>query len=121
MTAGARRSLRPLAVLFLVAVALAAGLVLARDPEEPLAVVGVIAAIAVAAGAAAAMPLLGGARTRRERRAALRRAVLVAAAVALLLALRVVDGLSVITGGFVVLAIVAAEAVLVARPGTPSR
>lgn len=113
--------MRPLAILFVVAVAAIAGLVLTSDPEDLPAVVALIVASAVAAGAVAAMLLLRGARTRRERPRALRRALEVAAAVALLLALRVVDGLSLITGGFVVVAIVAAEAVLVARPGASSR
>lgn len=61
---------------------------------------------------------------RRSRRAvapALRRGIEVTAVVGLLLLLRVVDGLTVITGGFIVLGFVIAEAILSARPRRASR
>lgn len=61
---------------------------------------------------------------RRSRRAvapALRRGIEVTAIVGLLLLLRVVDGLTVITGGFIVLAVFLAEIILSARPRRASR
>ncbi len=53
--------------------------------------------------------------------AALRRGSEVSAMIALLLVLRVVDGLTLLTGGFIVLGFVAAEVILATRPGAPSR
>jgi hypothetical protein len=100
--------------------------VLALEPETPLAVGVVIAAVAVCVGAlfAALLLSLRAADTGRRRPAvapALRRGVEVTAIVGLLLLLRVVDGLTVITGGFVVLGFVIAEAILSARPGRATR
>jgi hypothetical protein len=97
---------------------------LAVDPDVPLAVGLVIAAVAVCLGAIAALLLLSfsslSAEGRRERRRAvapaLRRGIEVTAIVGLLLLLRVVDGLTVITGGFVVLGFLVAEVILSARP-----
>lgn len=105
---------------------MAAGAVLASDPDVPLAVGIVIAATAVCAGAVAAALLLSIAPTRgsRRRRAvapALRRGIEVTAVVGLLLLLRVVDGLTVITGGFVVLGFVVAEIILSTRPRASTR
>ena len=61
---------------------------------------------------------------RRGRRAvapALRRGIEVTAVVGLLLLLRVVDGLTLITGGFIVLGFIVAEVILSARPRRASR
>jgi hypothetical protein len=102
------------------------GAVLASDPDAPLAVGVVIAALAVCAGAVAAGLLLsvsgsGKGRRRGAITPALRRGTLVAAVVGLLLVLRVVDGLTVITGGFVVLGFVVAEIILSTRPRASTR
>jgi hypothetical protein len=99
---------------------------LALDPAGPLAVGLFIAAVAVCCGAVCAAVLLsisGGAGRRRQRAAApaLRRGVEVTAVVGLLLLLRVADGLTVITGGFIVLGFLVAEVVLSARPSRASR
>jgi hypothetical protein len=96
------------------------------DPDAPLAVGLVIAAIAVCSGATLAALLLSlpGGEGRRSRRAvapALRRGIEVTAIVGLLLLLRVVDGLTVITGGFIVLGFMVAEVLLSARPRRASR
>jgi hypothetical protein len=96
------------------------------DPDAPLAVGLVVAALAVCAGALAATLFLSlspsGQRGRRRAVApALRRGVFVTAVVALLLVLRVVDGLTIITGGFIVIGFLVAEAILSARPRTSSR
>jgi hypothetical protein len=100
--------------------------VLAADPDAPIAVGIVIAAIAVCAGAIAAALLLSVSapargRSRRVLAPALRRGIEVTAIVALLLLLRVVDGLTLITGGFIVLGFVVAELILSARPRASSR
>ena len=100
-----------------------------RDPTEPLAVVAVIGAAAIAAASVSA--LVGvtlGARsaTPRSRRAsahtgrALRRGIEIGAFVAALGLLRAADGLTVITGGFVLAGLVLAELVLSARPAAQS-
>ena len=96
------------------------------DPDVPLAVGLVIAAIAVCAGATVAallvsLPLGERRRARRAAAPALRRGIEVTAVVGLLLLLRVVDGLTVVTGGFVVLGFVLAEVILSARPRRASR
>jgi hypothetical protein len=96
------------------------------DPDLPLAVGLVIAAAAVCAGAISAVLLLsvppgGGRRRQRAVAPALRRGIEVTAVVGLLLLLRVVDGLTIITGGFVVLGFAVAEVILSARPGRASR
>lgn len=104
---------------------IAAGAMLAVDPDLPLAVGLVIAAAAVCSGAIAAALLLSlPAPERRRRHAvapALRRGIEVTAMVGLLLLLRVVDGLTVITGGFIVLGFLVAEVILSARPRRASR
>jgi hypothetical protein len=98
---------------------------LANDPDVPLAVGLVIAAVALSAGAIAALLLSVPAaeRGRRQRGVApaLRRGIEVTAVVGLLLLLRVVDGLTVITGGFIVIGFLVAELVLSARPKRASR
>lgn len=99
---------------------------LASDPDVPLAVGIVIAAVAVCAGAVAAGLLLSlstAGRRRRQRMVApaLRRGIEVTAIVGLLLLLRVVDGLTVITGGFIVLGFLVAEFILSTRPRASSR
>ncbi|MDP9266393.1 MAG: hypothetical protein M3O91_09800 [Chloroflexota bacterium] len=112
----------------LIAIAAAAGLALAltvttRDPAEPFAVATAVAALAVAAGALAAvaalwLAALGAPRGRipaRSRRGALRRGAEIGGAVGLLALLRAVDGLTPLTGSFIVLAFVVAEAVVSAR------
>jgi len=99
---------------------------LAIEPDVPLAVGLVIAAVAVCSGAVAAVLLLSvppNARGHRTRAVApsLRRGIEVTAIVGLLLLLRVVDGLTVITGGFIVLGFLVAEVILSARPSRASR
>lgn len=105
-------------------------IVLTRDPSEFGAVVAVVgtAALAVAAlTALAAVALEERAaaahrpRAREPRRvAALRRGAALGAIVAALGLLRAIDGLTVITGGFVVAGFVLAELVLSARPSPRS-
>jgi len=114
--------------LALVAVAsalIAAGAIVVVDPDVPFAIGVVIAAVAVCAGAIAAALMLSiplGESRRRQRPAApLRRGIEVTAIVGLLLLLRVVDGLTVITGGFVVAGFLVAETILSARPSRASR
>jgi uncharacterized membrane protein len=104
--------------------------VLTRDPTDPLAVAAAIAASAVAA--ACIVAFLGVAveerdaalarprRRRPHRSAAVRRGALIGALVAALGLLRAVDGLTLITGGFVVAGFVLAELVLSARPAARS-
>lgn len=92
----------------------------------PLAVGLVIAAVAVCAGALSALLLLSLRSAERGRRRpgaapALRRGIEVTATIGLLLLLRVVDGLTVITGGFIVLGFLVAEVILSARPRASSR
>lgn len=96
------------------------------DPDAPLAVALVISALAVCAGAIAAavllsLPVEDGRRRGRTAGPALRRGIEVTAVVGLLLLLRVVDGLTVITGGFIVVGIVVAEVILSARPNRATR
>jgi hypothetical protein len=101
-----------------------------RDPSEPLAVAGVVGAAALAIGCAVALIGVaveerdaGVARPRRRhprRVPAVRRGVEVGALVAALGLLRAVDGLSLVTGGFVVAGLVLAELVLTARPAARS-
>jgi len=96
------------------------------DPDGPLAVGLVIAALAVCAGAIAAALFLSLAQKDGRRRGgaaglALRRGIEVTTIVGLLLLLRVVDGLTVITGGFIVVGIVVAEVILSARPKRATR
>lgn len=95
-----------------------------RDPEEPFAVATAVASLAIAAGAmgaAAALWLAAGRTTRGRRtrggsrRGALRRGAELGGAVGLLALLRAMDGLTPVTGAFIVLAFVIAEAVVSAR------
>ena len=67
------------------------------------------------------LPLGESRRSRRAVAPALRRGIEVTAIVGLLLLLRVVDGLTVITGGFIVLGFIVAEVILSARPRRASR
>ncbi len=99
---------------------------LAIEPEMPLAVGLVIAAVAVCSGAVAAALLLSVRANERGHHGhavapSLRRGIEVTAIVALLLLLRVVDGLTVITGGFIVLGFLVAEVIVSARPSRASR
>jgi hypothetical protein len=98
---------------------------LATDPDAPLAVGLVIATVAVCAGAVSAVLFLSvrapEGRRRRAVAPALRRGFEVTAVVGLLLLLRVVDGLTVITGGFIVLGFLVAEVILSARPRRATR
>ena len=107
------------------AVGALAGIVLMRDPTEPLAVLAVIASAAVAAGCVTALvgiALEQRASPERPRRGrangarALRRGLEVGAFVAAMGLLRAADGLTVITGGFVLAGLALAEIVLSARP-----
>lgn len=96
------------------------------DPDVALAIGLVIAAIAVFSGATVAallvsLPLGEPRRSRRVVAPALRRGIEVTAIVGLILLLRVVDGLTVITGGFIVLGFMVAEVILSARPRRASR
>jgi hypothetical protein len=96
--------------------------ILTRDPTEPLAIAAVVASSAVAL--ASAVTLVGLAveerdaalarpRRRHPRRIrAVRRGIEIGAVVVTLGLLRAVDGLSIITGGFVVAGFVLAELVL---------
>ncbi len=105
-------------------------LVLTRNPTEPLAVAAVVGGSAIAI--ACAVALIGVAveerdaafarpRRRHPRRVpAVRRGVEVGALLAALGLLRAIDGLSLITGGFVVAGLILAELVLAARPGARS-
>jgi heme O synthase-like polyprenyltransferase len=105
-------------------------LLLTRDPTEPLAVVAVVGGSAIAIACAVALvglavedrdAALARPRRRRPQRArAIRRGIEVGALVAALGLLRAVDGLSLITGGFVVAGFVLAELVLTARPAARS-
>jgi hypothetical protein len=100
--------------------------ILAADPDAALAIGVVIAGVAVCGGALVALLLLGvgeGGGRRRQRAAApaLRRGIEVTAVLGLLLILRIVDGLTVITGGFIVLGFLVAEVIVSARPGRASR
>jgi hypothetical protein len=115
-----------LAVVALVSALVALGAIAAIDPDVPLAVGLVVAAVAVCAGALVAAVLLSvrASERRRSSRAtapALRRGIEVTAVVGLLLLLRVVDGLTVITGGFVIIGFLVAEVILSARPRASSR
>jgi hypothetical protein len=96
------------------------------DPDAPLAVGFVIAAVAVFSGAVSALLLLSAPLTERRRRRraaapALRRGIEVTAIVGLLLLLRAVDGLTLVTGGFIVFGFLVAEVILSARPTPSSR
>jgi len=114
--------MRGLGLLVLLCLLIAAAVVGALDPEQPLAVAALVLTLGVAVGALVAMFLMrvrrrAGRRVAGMRRGvALRRAAEIGAVVALLLWLRVVDGLSIITGAFVIAAFVAAELILSARP-----
>jgi len=112
---------RPLSLVALVSIAVAVVVVLTRDPEEAWAVGAVILASAVAAGAIATVLQLRGPRGGRRRAGtgtsvAARRGLEIGVIVALLLWLRAVDGLSILTGTFVVVSFAVAEAILSARP-----
>jgi len=102
--------------------AIVAFTVVTREPSERLSVALVLIGIALAAGAFAARALMW-ASTRGKRRnqrvaavgPALRRGAAIGAVVGTLALLRVVDGLTPITAGFVVLAFALAEVALSAR------
>jgi len=105
---------------------IAIGAVVFIDPDVPLAVGLVIAAVAVCSGATVAallvtLPLGEPRRSRRAVAPAVRRGIEVTAVVGLLLLLRVVDGLTLITGGFIVFGFIVAEVILSARPRRASR
>ncbi len=119
--------MRGLPLVAVAGVAAAAAIMVARDPEEAWAVAVVVVALGAAAGAASTMLMLRDPRSDRRRRpasigraVAVRRGIEIAVAVMLLLWLRVVDGLSPITGSFVVGAFAVAEVVLSAS-ARPSR
>jgi heme O synthase-like polyprenyltransferase len=97
-------------------------LALTREPTEPLAVAAVVGGSAIAV--ACAVALLGVAveerdaalarprRRRPHRVRAIRRGIEIGALLAALGLLRAVDGLSLITGGFVVAGFLFAEIIL---------
>jgi hypothetical protein len=97
-------------------------LVLTRDPTEPLAVGAVVGGSAIALACAVALvgvaveerdAALARPRARRPHRLrAVRRGIEIGALVAALGLLRAVDGLSLITGAFVVAGFALAEVVL---------
>lgn len=76
---------------------------------------------AVAAALLLSLPVGESRRRQRAAAPALRRGIEVTAIVGLLLLLRVVDGLTVITGGFIVIGFLVAEAIVAARPSRASR
>jgi len=106
----------------LIALAVVVFAVLTRDPAEPLAVAAVLAGSSVAIAALVALAgiaveerdaALARPRRRRPRRLpALRRGLEAGVLIAALGLLRAVDGLTVVTGGFVVAGFVLAEIVL---------
>ncbi len=116
-------------LLVVLAAASATGVIaiaLTIDPEQPLAVAAMVLAAAVLIGAVAGLVLLAGASDARGRRrsgtaTAMRRALEAGAIAGLLLVLRVIDGLTLITGGFVIGAFLAAELILSTRPDRASR
>lgn len=112
--------MRALALLGSGALLVAAVVILTQDPDKAWAVAIVIIALGLAAGAVATAAQLRWARSARRRASrrgvALRRGIEVGAVVALFLWLRAIDGLSVLTASFVVLAFVVAEAILSAQP-----
>jgi hypothetical protein len=97
-----------------------------RDPTDSIAVVVVIAGASLAIGALAALVALwleerwaplGRRRVlRAERIRALRRGAEIGALIAAVASLRAIDGLTPITGGFVIAGLALAEIVLAARP-----
>lgn len=103
---------------------------LTREPDQPLAVGALIAGAAVAVASAITQVALvleerSAALARPRRRAprrgrAVRRGLGLGAAFAVLALLRAVDGLTILTGGFVVAGFALAELVLSARPATRS-
>jgi hypothetical protein len=80
-----------------------------------------VCAGAVSAALLLSVPVAEGRRRQRAAAPALRRGIGVTAVVGLLLLLRVADGLTLITGGFIVLGFLVAEVILLARPRAPSR
>ena len=110
--------------------ALVGFLVWTRDPVGPLTIALVILGTAIAvAGATSVLGLTleersaAAARPRRRmprRGRALRRGIGAGVLVAALGLLRAVDGLTLVTGGFVITGFVLAELVLLTRPTTPS-
>ena len=114
--------MRGLSVVALASVLVATAVVGTRDPDEPWAVALLIVAVGVFCGVLATMLQLrrrrGARRVRVPPAVAARRGMEIAVAVSLLLWLRAVDGLSIITGTFVVGAFVVAEAIISARPAS---
>ena len=112
--------MRGLTVLALGALLIAGIVVLTQDPERSWAVAVVIVTLGVAAGALATIVQLRIGRGPRRRTplrgVAVRRGLEIATMVALLLWLRAIDGLSVLTGAFVIGAFFVAEAILSAQP-----
>ncbi|TMG46702.1 MAG: hypothetical protein E6H91_11345 [Chloroflexi bacterium] len=117
-------------LLALAGLAVVVFVVLMRDPADTLAIATVIVGASVFVASVTALVSLaleerwaGQARPRgREprRRRALRRGLSVGALVAALALLRAVDGLTILTGGFVVAGFALAELVLSARPAVRS-
>jgi hypothetical protein len=117
-----------LALVTLAAIAAVIFVVLTRDPTEPLAVAAVLGGASIAVACAVALvgvaveerdAALARPRPRRPRRIrAVRRGLEIGALVAVLGLLRAIDGLTVITGGFVVAGFALAELVLSASSTT---
>ena len=109
-----------LGLVFLLCLAIAALVVVALDPEQPLAVGLFIVAIGASAAVLTTWLQLRRAATRRRasriEAVAGRRGLEVGAVVALILWLRAVDGLSLVTAAFVIATFAVAEYVLAARP-----
>ena len=102
---------------------------LTRDPTEPVAVTAVVGSVAVALAASTALVGVAleqrtSAAARRRRSVRLgppvRRGFEIGAVVLVLGLLRAIDGLSLVTGGFVLAGFVLAELVLSARPASHS-
>lgn len=116
-----RSALLPIAAL---AAATIAFTVVTRDPEDPRSVALVVVAFAILIGALV-IRLLGGPAPRRGRprgvpAPAIRRGALAGLIAGAFLFLRVIDGLTPLTGGLLILALLAAEYVLSPR-GVRSR
>jgi len=107
---------RLLALAFLSAAALVAVVVATQEPEDRLALGGLLFGVgAIAFAVSAALFYYVPTRRRRRARIALRRGALVGIAVAVAGSLRAVDALTIVTAIFVLAALAALEGMLSAR------
>lgn len=108
---------RALTVAFLAGLVEIAAVVLTAEPNDPVAVAGLLVGLAVVAFALASAGFYYLARARRRQRAreALRRGALVAGGLTTLAFLRAIDALTVVTALFVLGAVAALEGALSAR------